>query len=207
MYIAANIRFFRKKLHLSQPDLADMLGYKSFTTIQKWESGVSTPPFETFVKMAEIFDVDMDDLAKTDLSVRGGSYFGYSNCSVPVYGKIPAGVPIEAITDIDEYVPLSDKMSKRLEFFALRLNDNSMYPKYQCDDIVIFEKKQLCENGDECAIRLRGEDVSFKKILFEGNQVVLRPLNPDFVTIQFDHRRIDSLLEIIGIAREIRREV
>lgn len=40
---AKNIRFLRKRAELSQDKLAEMLGYKSFTTIQKWESGVSEP--------------------------------------------------------------------------------------------------------------------------------------------------------------------
>lgn len=40
-----------------------MLGYKSFTTIQKWESGVSEPPLKALKKLSEIFNIDMNDLA------------------------------------------------------------------------------------------------------------------------------------------------
>ena len=64
---AKNIRFLRKRAEMSQDKLAEMLGYKSFTTIQKWESGVSEPSMATAQKIANLFHVDIDDLIKTDL--------------------------------------------------------------------------------------------------------------------------------------------
>lgn len=78
MFIAENIKYLRKKSGYSQNDLADMLGYSSFTTIQKWESGVSTPPLGTFAKMSEFFGVSMDDMAKRDLrqADTGGTMSG-----------------------------------------------------------------------------------------------------------------------------------
>lgn len=207
MYIGENIRYLRKQFGISQPELAEKLGYKSFTTIQKWESGISTPPLEVFVRMAELFSTDLDSFARVDLSLRRKTDATHrKRDSVPVYGRIPAGIPVEEVTDIEEYVSLSESMlSSRLEFFALRLSGNSMSPKYNNNDVVIFEKQSSCESGDECAIRLNGEDVTFKKVLFEDDKVILKPLNPDYVTIQFNRNRMNSILEIIGIAKEIRR--
>lgn len=60
MYLADNIRYMRKKMNMSQEDLANRLGYKSYTTIQKWESGVSEPPLKKLKELADIFEVDMD---------------------------------------------------------------------------------------------------------------------------------------------------
>lgn len=65
--LARNIRYLRKQKGMSQDQLAELLGYKSFTTIQKWESGISEPPFKTLVAMAALFDVDIDDLANKNL--------------------------------------------------------------------------------------------------------------------------------------------
>lgn len=62
-----NIRYLRLKQGLSQDFLADKLGYKSYTTIQKWESGVSEPPVKKLKELASIFNIDMDDLASKDL--------------------------------------------------------------------------------------------------------------------------------------------
>ena len=68
MCLGENIRFLRTKKGYSQDDIANMLGYKSFTTIQKWESGVSEPPLKALKKISEIFNIDMNDLATKKLS-------------------------------------------------------------------------------------------------------------------------------------------
>ena len=68
MCLGENIRFLRNKKGYSQDDIANMLGYKSFTTIQKWESGVSEPPLKALKKLSEIFNIDMNDLATKKLS-------------------------------------------------------------------------------------------------------------------------------------------
>ena len=68
MCLGENIRFLRTKKGYSQDDIANMLGYKSFTTIQKWESGVSEPPLKALKKLYDIFNIDMNDLATKKLS-------------------------------------------------------------------------------------------------------------------------------------------
>ena len=67
MSLARNIRFLRKKQGWSQDDLADKLGYKSYTTIQKWESGVSEPPLKIVHILADIFHIAINDLTNVDL--------------------------------------------------------------------------------------------------------------------------------------------
>ncbi|WP_302826183.1 helix-turn-helix domain-containing protein [Anaerofustis stercorihominis] len=63
-----NIKFLRKKNDLSQEDLSQKLGYKSFTTIQKWEDEKAEPPLNKFDIIANMFNVSMDDLYNRDLS-------------------------------------------------------------------------------------------------------------------------------------------
>lgn len=67
MALAQNIRYLRKKQGWGQDVLAEKLGYKSYTTIQKWESGVSEPPLKIVHVLADIFHVDINDLTGTDL--------------------------------------------------------------------------------------------------------------------------------------------
>ena len=61
MCLGENIRFLRTKKGYSQDDIANKLGYKSFTTIQKWESGVSEPPLKALKKLSELFNIDNDN--------------------------------------------------------------------------------------------------------------------------------------------------
>lgn len=75
MAFSNNLRYLRKKYNMSQEELADKLGYKSFTTIQKWESGVSEPSVSMVKKIADIFGVTMDQITNDDLSDFTSSYY------------------------------------------------------------------------------------------------------------------------------------
>ena len=67
--IAKNIRYLRKKHNLSQEQLAKIVNKGSFTTIQKWESGVSEPSLGCVTTMANFFNVNIDDLVTIDLEI------------------------------------------------------------------------------------------------------------------------------------------
>lgn len=67
MALPNNIRYLRKKQGWGQDILAEKLGYKSYTTIQKWESGVSDPPLKVVHELAALFNVDINDLTGSDL--------------------------------------------------------------------------------------------------------------------------------------------
>lgn len=60
MYFGKNLRYLRKLKSWSQEQLSDKLGYKSFTTIQKWESGDSEPPMSTLRTICVLFNIPMD---------------------------------------------------------------------------------------------------------------------------------------------------
>ena len=75
MACSNNLRYLRKKYDMSQEVLANKLGYKSFTTIQKWESGVSEPSVSMVKKIAELFGVTMDQITNDDLSDAENHYY------------------------------------------------------------------------------------------------------------------------------------
>lgn len=73
MALSNNIRYLRKKQGWGQDTLAEKLGYKSYTTIQKWESGVSEPPLKVVHELAALFNVDINDLTQSDLETGTSS--------------------------------------------------------------------------------------------------------------------------------------
>lgn len=76
MAFSSNLRYLRKKYNLSQDELAEKLGYKSFTTIQKWESGVSEPSISVVKQLSAMFNITMDELMNIDLE-NGEKPSGY----------------------------------------------------------------------------------------------------------------------------------
>lgn len=56
------IRYYRRLKGISQRTLAENLGYKSFTTIQKWEDGTASPSIDTAQKVTEILGITIGQL-------------------------------------------------------------------------------------------------------------------------------------------------
>jgi len=67
MCLANNIRYLRRKHNYSQDYIAEKLGYKSYTTIQKWEMGVSEPSIAKLRELADLFDVDINDMTTKNI--------------------------------------------------------------------------------------------------------------------------------------------
>lgn len=59
--LADNIRFFRKANNLTQEELSKQLG-GSKNLVSNYENGISTPDIYTLVKLADIFDITLDEL-------------------------------------------------------------------------------------------------------------------------------------------------
>ena len=221
MSLASNIRYLRKKQGWSQEYLAERLGYKSYTTIQKWESGVSEPPLKKAHAIAELFQVDIDDLTKKDLEKlqNPGDAFDSnlaplprkSLCSIriPVLGSVPAGTPIEAIQDIVDWEEIpGDAGAAGQEYFALQVSGDSMYPEYLTGDVVIVRRQSTCDTGDDCIVYVNGYDATLKTVkLNSDGSITLHPINPQYPPRTFSAEEVLTLpVTIAGVVTEIRRK-
>lgn len=203
-----NLQKIRKENNFTQQKLADLLKV-SRSTVAMWESGGSEPDNKSMLKIAEIFNVSLDRLlGRIDNNVSI-AHLPTSTVKIPVLGKIPAGVPIEAIEDVIDYIDISEDMLRGgREFFALKIAGDSMHPKYLDGDTVIFEKADTCDSGAECAVMVNGDDATFKKIEIKPNGIMLKPLNPNYEAMFYTNDEAENKpVRIIGIAREVRREV
>lgn len=124
---------------------------------------------------------------------------------LPIYGRIPAGIPKEAIQDIEGYIEVPAYMSDG--YFVLRVIGNSMYPKYLDGDVVIIKEQPDCESGQDCAVRINGNDVTLKKVVKMQDGLMLQPLNPDYTPQFFDYHDELCPVYILGVVVEIRRKV
>lgn len=58
---AANLKALRKSYKLSQSELAERVG-TSQRNISYWENGTTQPDIDTLVRLADVFDVSVDEL-------------------------------------------------------------------------------------------------------------------------------------------------
>lgn len=131
------------------------------------------------------------------------------NIKIPILGKIPAGVPLEAIEDIDGYVEVSKSIVKDpYNLFALRISGDSMNPEYKTNDIVIVKKQFEFNSGDDCVVMVNGDDATFKRVIKQEDSIILKPLNNNYEPTFFSKKDIlDRPVKIIGVAIEVRRKL
>lgn len=101
---------------------------------------------------------------------------------VPVLGGIPAGPLSEAIADAEGFLPLSGLQG---DAFALRVEGDSMADLIQDGDVVLFSKRQPQRDGEICAVRVEGSDVTLKYLDRLGaGRYALRAHNPAYPTLE-----------------------
>lgn len=205
MFLAENIRYLRKKHALSQGDLAQELGYKSFTTIQKWESGIAEPPLSVLGRMSELFHVDLADLANTPLEQKRPQQGTGKSLRIPVLGKVAAGIPMEAVENIIDYEEIAAVGKEPEEYFGLQIKGDSMFPRIQEGDVVIVRKQADVDSGDTAIVMVNGADATCKKIKKNDAGILLIPLNSKYEPTFFSNEEIASLpVTIIGKVVELR---
>lgn len=162
------------------------------------------------------YDVDMDrewfeEKEPSEISIDNARYIETTTktIKIPVLGKVPAGVPIEAIQDILGYEEIPASMLKSgNNYFALKIDGDSMYPDYKTDDIIIIKQQSDCNSGDDCVVMVNGDDATFKRVIKQEKSIILKPLNNNYEPYYFDEYEIlTKPVKIIGIAIEVRRKL
>ncbi len=204
--LSHKLKYLRKKHNITQNEFAKIFNISN-GAIAMWETGKRQPDTDMLKRIATYFNVSVDYLLglerKDDKKNKETTAI-----KVFVYGKIPAGIPMEAIEDILDIEEISEEMTKGgKEYFALRISGDSMVPNYLDGDVVIFEKTNDCENGEDCAVMVNGCDATFKRVEKKESGVMLKPLNPEYETYFYTNEQIETFpITICGVARELRRK-
>ena len=194
MVLPKNIRYLRKSRGWSQDHLAELLGYKSYTTIQKWETGVSEPPLKKAHALADVFGVDIDVLTTVDMENQASELRQASPVppgfrpmpelvQVPRLGRIACGTPIEAVENYDgvDTVPSYVKA----DFTLVCQGDSMKNARIYDGDIVCIRKQPTVENGEIAAVLVDGEAATLKRVHLYPDHIVLEPENPDYKPLSF----------------------
>lgn len=217
-YFASNLKKIREQRGLSQNKLGTLAGVNQ-TTIARWENKEIAPSIDNVEDLANALNIPLPDLLGKDLRFDNATYMkpivdDDNMVQIPVLGIIKAGIPIEAQQDILEYIEIP-KMWLRggKQFYGLKISGDSMFPKYQENDIVVFEDSRTYDsdlaNNKDCAVMVNGDDATFKKVLLSDNGITLVPYNTGAYDIKmYTNEDIEKKpIRIIGIAREKRTKV
>lgn len=201
---ARRIKELRTKKGLSQAQLAKILNIDR-STVNKYESGQSRP-IRYINKLADLFGVSADYILGLDGESRKEQNPPPKIVKIPVLGYAAAGIPIEAITDIEDYEEISAEMAEKGEYFALKVKGYSMAPRFLPGDIAIVKVQENCSDGDLCIVQIGGSEAAMKQVYKKANGIVLIALNPMvFPPHFFTADEVQNLpVQIIGVVAEVR---
>ncbi len=208
MNIGDNIRYLRIQKDMSQEDLANSLGYKSYTTITKWESGVSEPSLKMVHRLAAYFGVSVNDLCYKQLDTRNVGYIVEHNgisTIIEVLGRVAAGIPIGAVEEVIDTEEITQSMASTGDFFGLKIDGDSMEPKISKGDVVIVRKQEDADSGDIVIAMVNGNDATCKRLRKYRDGIELVSTNPNYAPMFFSNEEIQSKpVKIIGKVVELR---
>ncbi len=185
-----------------QIDLANYLNV-SATTINNWIKGYKMPRMDKIDKICTFFSIRRTDLIEDKTDKPSSPAKGIR---IPVLGKVVAGIPVEAITDIEGWEEIPPKMAAGGEYFALRIKGSSMEPKLLEGDIVIIRKQNDVDNGDTAIVLVNGDEATVKQIKKTDTGIMLVGLNVEVYQPHFyTNKEIEQLpVQIIGKVIESR---
>jgi len=116
--------------------------------------------------------------------------------SLPLYGRIAAGTPIEAIRDPHGSVDVPSA------HYALEVSGDSMIEAGIMDgDRIIIRSCDSAENGSIVVALVDGQEATLKYLKREGNQIALEPANRNYETQRFPADRVAVQGKLVGLLR------
>ena len=120
--------------------------------------------------------------------------------SVPLVGKVTAGLPILAIENIEDYLVLPQDMLGKDDLFCLRVQGESMIEVGILDgDIIVVRQQDTAENG-EIVVAMIEDEATVKRIFYEEDHVRLQPENQYMEPIYAD--TVSILGKLVALFRQ-----
>jgi repressor LexA len=121
---------------------------------------------------------------------------------LPLYGKIAAGTPIEALRDQSRTLDVPTSLLGRGEHFALEVEGDSMVEAGIYDgDTVVVERADTAENGAIVVALIDDNEVTLKRLRRKGASIALEPANPSYETRIFGPDRVRVQGRLVGLYR------
>ncbi len=215
--IGNRIKECRENLGLTQEQLAQKLGYKSKTTINKIEKGINDITQSKVKAFADVlnttpaylmgWDEDNKSSHITVTSIGDTSRPRKKGVVINVLGRVAAGVPIEAIEEVIDTEEITEEMAKTGKFFGLQIHGDSMIPNICDGDIVIVRQQEDAETGDIVIATVNGTDATCKRLRKYKDGIELIANNPTYEPLDFSNQAIiEKPVRIIGKVVELRRK-
>jgi repressor LexA len=123
--------------------------------------------------------------------------------SLPLYGKIAAGLPIEALNENEEEIEVPVALIGAGDHFALEVEGDSMVEAgILSGDTVIIRKGETAENGQIIVALVDENEVTLKRLRRRGQSIALEPANIRYETRIFPAERVKVQGRLVALIRK-----
>ena len=213
MTVGEKIREARLKKGYTQTELAELLGYKSRSSINKIEVEGRDIPRSSVIKFAKALDVTpaylmgWEDEPKPEQSLydRFDNLHPVKLKRFPLLGEIACGEPIYAEEDHESYV--SADADIRADFCLKAKGDSMINADIHDGDVVFIRSQSMVENGEIAAVIIEDE-ATLKRVYYdrENNRLQLIAENPRYAPLVYTGEELNHI-RILGKAVTLMREL
>lgn len=208
--IGQRIKQKRESLGLSQEELAQRLGYKSRSTINKIESGINDITQSKVVEFARALQTTPSALMGWE-DEKEVDVFSFDNImpikthKIPLLGEIACGVPIYSDEEHESYVEVGTNIKAD---FCLRAKGDSMINARILDGDIVFIRKQPSVDDGEIAAVIIDDEATLKRVYYNRKSGILQLVaeNPSFPPLIYSGDELDTI-HILGKAIAFQSDV
>jgi len=122
---------------------------------------------------------------------------------LPLYGRIAAGTPIEALRDHSNAIGIPADMIGKDEHYALEIEGDSMIDAGIHDgDTVIIRRSDTADNGSIVVALVEDTEVTLKRLRRKGASIALEPANTEYETRIFGPDQVKVQGSLVGLIRK-----
>ena len=122
---------------------------------------------------------------------------------IPVMGRIAAGVPISAISEVSHSVAVPSQMlAAQGNHYALEVKGDSMIEAGINDgDVVVIRETSSADNGDIVVALVENNEATLKRYMRRGDTIALEAANPAYETRVFPVGQVKVQGRLVGLIR------
>ena len=122
--------------------------------------------------------------------------------NLPLYGKIAAGTPLEAISNPEQNITIPGSMIGNGEHYLLEVDGDSMIEAGIHDgDTILIEQCDSASIGEIVVALIDNDEVTLKKLMSKGERVALEPANKNYQTQIYSPDRVIIQGRLAGLLR------
>lgn len=197
----------REKYNYSLEDLSKAIdGKKNRQTLHKYETGKLNIPYEILFEICRIFNLNTEVFNEASISEDEKKLIEKKMIKEYVSSlRKDKDLNIQTEKLINTYKNATFEAITNHGEISMRIMDDSMYPFYNKNDKVFFQKQDDYQTGDDIVIAVKNNILSVRRLYRHPKGIILQAMNPKYSTISINIISNDMILgKVTAIYRTVK---